>query len=148
MSADLEPVDRLEIHELYARYTHAYDDGRAVEVAELFSPDGEFHRPGADPVRGRAELVELVEAATTRIPATRHLVTSVVIDPGPSDGTATGTAYIQLVATEDGGRLVTMGRYVDDFVRIDDIWRIRRRRFVPFQGAAASSGPLTTAPRE
>ncbi|MDT7708905.1 MAG: hypothetical protein QOG20_4512 [Pseudonocardiales bacterium] len=128
---DLDAYERGRLVELYARYTHAYDEGRADDVADLFTVDGEFARPGADPVRGRTDLAAMVRASAARGTGNRHLVSAVVVEAGP-DGTATGQAYVQVVGTTNGTRVVVMGRYDDDFAREHGRWRIRSRRFTPF----------------
>jgi ketosteroid isomerase-like protein len=120
--------EHVELVELYARYTHAYDEGRADDLADLFTADGEFVRPGADPVRGRVDLAEMVRGSAARGTGNRHLVSAVVIEAGP-DGTATGQAYVQVVS---GPSVIVMGRYDDDFAKEHGRWRIRSRRFTPF----------------
>ena len=123
---DLDACERL-----YARYTHAYDEGRADEVADLFTVDGEFAHAGAEPVRGRADLAAMVRASAARGTGNRHLVSAVVVE-AVTDGTVTGQAYVQVFGTADGMAVVAMGRYDDDFAEENGRWRIRSRRFTPF----------------
>jgi hypothetical protein len=147
----LGTAERLELLELYARYTHAFDEGMSRELAELFTADGEFVLPGVAPVRGRARLAEMVTAAAARGTGNRHLVSSVVVEAGEQAGTATGTAYVQVVRiSDDAVRLVAVGRYDDEFGQEDDRWAFRSRRFTPFTGPALAGAILAsswTAPR-
>ena len=46
--------DRAEIHDLYARYAHAFDGADAEAWAALFMPEGRFSPPGIEPVIGNA----------------------------------------------------------------------------------------------
>ncbi len=136
MSSDggLSARDRLEILELYARYTHTFDEGRAEQLGELFTADGQFTRPGADPIRGRAALEAMVRAAAARGTGNRHLVSAVVIEPPPDDGPgrAIGRAYVQVVGGAGRFDPVAFGRYEDEFHHDGGRWRIRSRSFIPF----------------
>lgn len=154
MSAgDLPPLDsasRGALVDLYARYTHAFDEGDAEAVAALFTHDGEFVRAGAEPVRGREALAAMVRTAAARGAGTRHLVSGIAVDPDPAaDGTdpvtARGMAYVQVVAVSpDALRLVALGRYRDRFVVDGGRWRLRTRAFEAFT-APALGGAVVAA---
>jgi hypothetical protein len=125
----LTVAHRLEIADLYGRYSHAFDDGHGDEVARLFTADGTFAREGAEPVVGQANLAAMANAAAGR--GMRHMVSNIVIEPAP-DG-ASGRAYaLVLVVGSVELRLATFGRYDDEFVRTPAGWRFRARRFTPF----------------
>jgi len=142
-TARLDTTARLELMDLYARYSRAFDDGDAESVARLFTEDGSFTREGAPPVRGRAALVEMARAAATRAPGNRHIVSGALVEP--SDGGATGTAYVLVLNVRaDAVSLVAMGRYHDQFVLEDGSWRIRSRHFVPFTGPGLAGTVLAT----
>jgi hypothetical protein len=118
-----------EITDLYARYSHAFDEGDGETVAGLFTVDGVFARAGADPVVGRESLAAFVNAAAGR--GMRHLVSDILVEP--IDGGARGQAYVlALLAGGSELRLATFGRYDDEFTRTPDGWRFRERRFTPF----------------
>lgn len=117
----LSAEDRLAIVELYARYSHAYDEGRGEEVARLFTPDGAFVREGAEPVTGRANLAAMASAAAGR--GMRHVVSNVLVEPAP-DG-ARGSAYVLVLLIDP----TIFGRYDDEFRLTPDGWRIHTRRF-------------------
>lgn len=146
----LDHATRSELTDLYARYTHAFDEGDADAVATLFTREGEFIRRGAAPVRGRDALAAMVRAAAARGAGTRHLVTGVLVRPAPAGATgptAHGTAYVQVVAVgDDALRLVALGRYEDEFAVEDGAWRIRSRVFEAFTspalGGATLAGPV------
>lgn len=128
--------DHQELVELYARYTHAFDENRADKLAALFTDDGEFLRPGAPPVRGTEALAAMVRTSAARGTGNRHLISAVVVDVSPD--TAAGHAYVQVVSVADEGvRHVAFGRYDDTFARDGGRWRIRSRRFTPFTPGSA-----------
>ncbi|QIZ37736.1 nuclear transport factor 2 family protein [Saccharopolyspora sp. ASAGF58] len=124
-----------EIAELYARYAQYYDDGRAEEFGLLFTTTATFIRaPGAEPVTGRHAIADLVTAAGTPT-GIRHLVSSVIVDSGLGE-VAYGAAYVQVLAVdEDAVRLVTLGRYTDEFHYEDGAWRFHAHQYEPFTGA-------------
>lgn len=127
----MTPEERQEITDLYARYSHAFDEGQADELAALFTEDGVFAREGGDPVTGRDGLAALVRGAAERIPGMRHFVSNILVEATESG--ARGRAYaLALVVGETDVRLGTFGRYDDEFVRTPGGWRLRVRRFTPF----------------
>ncbi|MFE2938125.1 nuclear transport factor 2 family protein [Streptomyces sp. NPDC059255] len=127
----LGDIDQREVTDLYARCAYAYDEARPEAFAALYTEDGAFEVAGAEPVRGAAALADLVRGAAERSPGTRHLVSNVLVR-GTGDG-ASGTAYVvALRVAPPAVRLITIGRYDDEFARTTDGWRIRRRRFTPF----------------
>lgn len=116
-----------EITDLYARYSHAFDEGDGEAVAQLFTVDGEFARTDADPVVGRESLAAFVKAAAGR--GMRHVVSNILVEPTNSG--ARGQAYV-LVLLVGGNQPAAFGRYDDEFVHTPEGWRIRVRRFTPF----------------
>lgn len=143
-AAALDTEARLAILDLYARYTHAIDEGDAEAVGSLFTKDGSFSREGAEPVRGRAAVVEMARAAAGRGPGNRHIITGTLVEPA-RDG-AIGTSYVLVVnAGTEALTLVAMGRYRDEFVLEDGSWRIRSRHFTPFTGPALAGADLARA---
>jgi uncharacterized protein (TIGR02246 family) len=141
----LDAGDRHEVSELYARYAQAHDEGEPETFAALFTTDGVFDT-GASSLTGRDALAEFVRKATGS--GVRHLMSAVVVDAAPGGPQrATGSAYVQVVKIEDDVvRLVTMGRYVDEFAFEDGRWRFRVHRYIPFTGPALRGAPLVTAP--
>lgn len=137
-----ELAAKQEITELYARYAHHYDQGRAEEFGDLFTEAASFlPGPGRDPVTGREAITAMVRGAGTPN-GTRHLVSTVMVDLGPA-GTATGAAYVQAVtADERAVRLVTLGHYTDKFRYEGGAWRFHLHRYEPFTGAGLRGAVL------
>ncbi|WP_250282826.1 MULTISPECIES: nuclear transport factor 2 family protein [unclassified Frankia] len=141
---ELDAAARQEITELYARYTHAFDDNSPQDLADLFTDDGTFVRDGAEPVHGRAALAELVRGVAARGAGGRHLVSSVVVEPSATG--ASGSAYVQVISIgADTVRLVVIGRYHDEFARSEGRWRFRSRRFTSFTGAGLAGATIAAA---
>ncbi len=140
----LDAAARQEITELYARYTHAFDDNSPEDLANLFIDDGTFVRDDAEPVHGRAALAELVRTVAVRGPGNRHFVSAVVVEPS-AEG-ASGSAYVQVVSIgADAVRLVVIGRYHDEFAHSEGRWRFRSRHFTSFTGAELAGATIAAA---
>ncbi len=134
-----------QVRDLYARYSFAYDQGNADEYADLFTEDGVFEVVGGPQVQGREALAGMVTAAAARPARTLHMVSNVLVTVvGDS---ATGQAYVQLLAVADGAlRVVTVGTYDDTFVRTATGWQLSRRRFQPAVGPDPHGVPVAGGP--
>ena len=116
--------DRDAIRDVYARYVSALDAGDAATFASLYTDDGVFvgGGTGGDDVVGR-EALEAFAAGLA--PGSVHrLSLNHVIDV---DGdTAVCRSSIVVLA---GTAVVSAGRVLDGFRRVDGAWRIARREF-------------------
>lgn len=130
--------------DLYGRYARLYDEGRAAEFAGLFTEDAVFTASGVERARGRAAIEKWARVGIGALPGVRHLVSSVAVE---IDGHgATGSAYVQAVQIFEAAiAQVTIGLYVDRFVRGDDGWLIADHRYEPFTGPALRGVPLAVA---
>lgn len=127
----LDANDRIEIHELYARYALYFDKGDPEGWASIFSEDGRFVLEDGEIV-GRADLAVFAKGRMAQSPGIRHYTTNVCID-ATSRG-AHGQAYVLVLCKQRGEelRLRTMGSYEDELVREDGRWRFALRRFSPW----------------
>jgi len=124
----LSAQDMLELHHLYAVYSHAVDDGDGAGVAACFVPDGVLDT-GQGLVEGSDALVAFGVNTAAAVPGIRHLVTNVHVTGDGSQ--ATGRAYIYSYRpTESGPEAIFTGRYRDDFARVDEEWLLVKRQFV------------------
>ena len=106
----LDIASRLDLLEMYRRYTDPYDRGLAEEVTALFTEKGEFVRAGPAAVRGRRAITDMVRTAAESGAQRQHVVTSVLVEPPVADGTAHGTADVTMVSLRgDALRLVALG---------------------------------------
>lgn len=126
----LDVSDRFEIHELVARYNKAIDTGDAAGWADTFTEDGVFDGI-AGVFTGRAELEGFVRDYVTDPQfadwaASQHWTTNLVID---GDGGRAGVfAHVKMVKPEPGGgRIILVGWYEDEVVKLEGAWRFRRR---------------------
>lgn len=127
----LTALDRLEILELYARYSHAVDAMDGPAWVECWVADGEFS-PSVGPTagqiyRGHNALREFADQRPDNYPRARiwtgnHVMTE-------RDGYVEGTCYGKTVdVSGTQPRLTAHYIYHDEIVKEADKWRFRRRK--------------------
>jgi hypothetical protein len=126
-----ELVAREHIRDTLARYNWAGDAGRLDELAETFCADGALEIRGAEPLRGRSEIVAFLGAITEKAaasagikPIVRHNVANVLFSELTRDH-AQVSCYFTVV-THIG--LDHIGRYRDTFVPDGATWLIKHRK--------------------
>lgn len=131
----LSTEDRLEILDLYARYSWTFDERRAGEWAALFVEDGAFVIVGGPRVDGRAGLEAFADKMSKRYPGIRHLVTGITVE-AEGEG-ARGRAYVVAVVPDGNGgfRDLEQGSYEDRFVSGPEGWRFHTRTFTDWPTA-------------
>lgn len=118
---------------LVARYAHLADQREHRAFAELFTPDGEWIRPGMH-MRGREEIFRFMDARPAQA-LTRHVVGSIFIEALDVDH-ARGVSYTTVYRERNfQGRLPVpltqpemVVDYHDDYVRIHGRWHIAKRQ--------------------
>jgi hypothetical protein len=146
----LSPLDYIQIQQLAAKYAYALDSGadNGYAYANLFMPDGVFVRGesnGSERVQGRESLSFLARdtPARRRTPLTvGHFIVNHVIEPSPSG--ATGKAYLAFGNEGQNGSIVLGGHYEDEYVRTNDGWRFKSRRF--FESRTSPPPPQRQGP--
>lgn len=129
MSVDL--ADYLAVTDLKHRYCHYIDHGEYEAWADLFTPDGAFHRGGTETYRGYDELLEFAsEVFDGEYEYSAHFVTNPVIDIAGDE--ATGQWYLYLpLAKSDGTVGWLQGDYDDTFRRRNGEWMIESVTITP-----------------
>ena len=140
MNADQlqELSDRLEIRSIVENYARCADRIDNEGLAGLFAPDGVlriFERGTAEVVRervGRAEISEAIKGLS-RYEVTMHFVANhyAVLNGEVASGeTCCRACHIRPVeggAAEARENYVMNIRYLDDYVRLSEGWRIAKR---------------------
>lgn len=132
--------DRARIGEVIKRYAAALDSRDLEELSRCFAESGEFVVSGearldgsSDTGRARTygpgweEIAPLVESTASFFKIGTHFLGQSLIEVEGDTGTAE-TYGLSFAVPHESTNLVFRGvRYLDDFRRCDDGWRIQRR---------------------
>lgn len=131
-------LDKLEIREVIERYMRYNDDRAAEKIGELFHPDVRFQVMGRV-LAGRDEVRSLFSGPDSdaapwtdagellKQPRSVHISSNPVIDVDGDVATAE-TDFLVATRGEDGRAKATLvGRYRDEFHRVDGRWLIYTR---------------------
>ena len=123
----LTTQDRIELHELLARYTHFLDHGQIDRMTEIWTEDCRFvvEQPAVD-ISGRAALIEFLQQTTQSQPHVRHIITNIFIEDDGDNYSAILNAYLQVTDSAQNS-IVMMGRYRDLCIKTTQGWRIKHR---------------------
>jgi 3-phenylpropionate/cinnamic acid dioxygenase small subunit len=126
----LSTDDRATLHDVYARYAHAFDGADADAWAALFAAEGRFVPPGVPEVVGTEALKTFVAARASDAPGMRHVMSNVLVEA--TSAGARGSAYFFCLRLGGDGqfRLRNFGRYDDEFVQEDGAWKIASRTVI------------------
>lgn len=133
----LSASDRSALRDLVHRYAAGVDDRQFASAAALFAPDAELLLPEPpdvlEPVRrhsGHQEIRAAI-AAVAAVVRTEHAIVGEVYDAGPRPHSAWGriacVAHHWTQRAEGMSDVVWHLRYDDEYQRIEDGWRFRRR---------------------
>ena len=133
-----ELFDRLEIRGVVEEYARCADRIDNEGLAALFAPDGVlriFDRGNPEPVRQRVGRVEISEAikGLSRYEVTLHLVGNHYVALSGDQATAETYCRACHIRPVEGGdtdareNYVMNIRYLDQFVRLPEGWRIAQR---------------------
>ncbi|GAA0896202.1 nuclear transport factor 2 family protein [Pseudonocardia zijingensis] len=127
----LSVQDRLEIQELYARYSHAVDAMDGAAWVTCWTRDGEFvpsvGPTAGTPYRGHDEIRAFADTRPDEYPQARIWTTNYVFEE--KDGYVEGTCYGMTVDVSGPAPVITAHYvYHDEIVKEDDGgWRFRQR---------------------
>lgn len=151
LSAASEAEERFLIMELMDRYGVVHDFGTPEQYADLFTEDGEIATGKGRPaiVKGRQALMDQARRDHERFGAPpgsdgasssimRHLISNRVVSlTGPAS--AEGSSYVVTLINdrEEGPQMLSISRYLDQYVKAGGQWRISRREIILESGNQA-----------
>ena len=123
--------DKLALHELVMSYGDAVSRKDSSDWGNTWSEDAIWsvpNFPGLEKVEGRKQIVEKWEEAMSNY---KYIVFIALLGSLVIDGnTAKGTTYTIEVGTDnEDTKSQTHGKYLDEFIKIDDQWYFQKRTF-------------------
>jgi hypothetical protein len=135
----LSPADRIEIHEVLARYAWSLDTGDEAGFVSCFCRDGElvwdaFETPGV--WRGEAALRRFISYFRARPESAgrQHHVSNLIVTPTAAGASARAYVLVALRCADGPHRLHVMGYYEDELQREDGRWCLARRAIRDWNG--------------
>jgi len=126
-----EISDRLEIQDLFARYSFAIDDRDMDALDEVFTPDATIDYTETGGAKGSvAEIKRWLPVAMARFPKFQHMVATTQLKLAGDRATSRTILFNPMVhAAADGTeRVFFIGLwYRDELVRTAEGWRIASR---------------------
>jgi ketosteroid isomerase-like protein len=126
-----EMLDHHEIRTLLAEYCHACDRGDAELMASLYSGDDSFDDHGHVKASGPEYARVMTGLVLERTTAASHILgqSLIKVDGDQAGGETTFVAFFRIAggAGEPDRLNQLMGRFVDQFLRVDGKWKIHRR---------------------
>jgi ketosteroid isomerase-like protein len=124
----LSVEDQLAIQQLYARYNHAIDSGKADAWAACFTADGSFESPQGT-FTGTEGLTGFVHGFHAQMKGkARHWTNNLVVEG--DGGKATGTCYLVLNMGSEPGKppaAAAAGIYRDQLAKQAGEWKFSSR---------------------
>jgi ketosteroid isomerase-like protein len=123
--------DRLELQDLYSRYSRAADDMDGPAWADCWAEDGEF-TTSVGPTkgttyRGRKELEFFASTRPDNYTHARIWTNNHVFEV--KDGYVEGRCYgMTIDMSGDRPVIAAHFRYLDEIMKVDGRWKFRRRR--------------------
>ena len=157
MTEVLRSSDRLEIHELVARYAWSLDTGDEDAFVDCFCSDGEliwdvFETEGR--WRGPLALRRFISYFRHRPESAgrQHHVSNLVVTATASGATARSYVAVALRSADGPHLLSVMGYYEDELRREKDRWLFSSRRIRDWSGPVLArfdgqDGARSTRPR-
>jgi hypothetical protein len=131
--------DRLEIHELTARYAWSLDTGDEAAFVDCFCHDGEliwdvFETEGR--WRGAAALRRFIGYFRQRPESAgrQHYVSNLVVTPTATGAHARSYVAVAMRSAEGPHLLNVMGHYADELAQENGRWRFSRRYIRDWSG--------------
>jgi hypothetical protein len=157
MTSTFSSGDRLEIHELVARYAWSLDTGEEEDFVACFCREGElvwdvFETEGR--WRGAQALRRFIGYFRQRPESAgrQHHVSNLVVTPTAAGATARSYVLVALRCAEGPHRLNVMGYYEDELQRENGRWLFSRRVIRDWSGPvlgrfAGQDGARSRRPR-
>lgn len=142
----LTAVDRIEIHELLARYAWSLDMADEDGFVACFAADGELRWEAFDPPgtwQGECALRRFIAYFRARPESAgrQHHVSNVIVETTAHGARARAYVLVTLGCGDGPHRLHVMGYYEDLLVRQPEGWKLARRVIRDWAGPVLANFP-------
>ena len=118
--------DRLMIRELIETYNDAVFRRDANDWKDTWASDSEWQIFG-QVIKGRANILKMWEGAMASLSYVGFFAIPGMINV--TEKTAISRVYIRETLVQDGQLRMLGGRYIDDLIKVDNMWRFKCRRY-------------------
>ena len=118
--------DRLMIRELIVTYNDAVFRRDANDWKDTWASDSEWQIFG-QVIKGRANILKMWEGAMASLSYVGFFAIPGMINV--TEKTAISRVYIRETLVQDGQLRMVEGRYIDDLIKVDNMWRFKCRRY-------------------
>ena len=124
-------LDKQAIIDLTIAYGWFLDHGPRERLREVFTEDALAIYVG-EPFEGIDEIISKVDGALGRLSISQHIISNQQVTLNGDSATCRCYLHAQhtVYGHEGGENFVMAGRYIDDVVRTEAGWRIKRRELV------------------
>lgn len=120
---EVERLHSIEaIRALRARYHELVNEDAGPRLYELFAPDATVVYGGRPEVRGRENIRAFF--ASFPVQSARQFIHSHMVDVEGNRGT--GSSYLDGRPVRDGKSYYVVGRFDDEYIRLDGQWMLQR----------------------
>ena len=123
--------DRMQIDDLFIRYTCALDAGDVEGVVGCFAEDGSLVSPAVGEHKGRPAVREFARRFARfreRGSQLRHVISNLRVDIDGTGERGSAKCYLVVFLTRDGAsRMLAPGTYDVELVKVDGQWLFQRR---------------------
>lgn len=143
--SSVDPVTKLEIHELLSRYCWALDHDDAEEWGNLYTSDATFAVPGIGDYHGRSEILKVPEFFRKKSEgAWRHHFTNIIVDRAASGRELKVRALLTVRDCMDATPVASIDCII--LTRRTDHWRIAGFEGTKVCKAGAAAKPTAPEP--
>lgn len=121
--------DRTELQDLIVRYFVSADDDNYAALENTLAPDVVFGASGFGDAVGREAVMAFLISSRAEMGQTVHTPNYQLVE-FQSDARATGQVGAHLELSRGGRALFGAVRYLDEYVRLPEGWRILTRRML------------------
>ena len=152
LEAKVRELDDIEqLRRLRCEYHQAINEGWYDRIPAMWVADGSLDFSYIGRAQGEAKITKFFGAAPDVLPFIKQFIHNHVV---AVDGdTGTGYSYMEARTINNGRAFNVAGRYDDDYVRVDGVWKFRHMKFdayftVPFEEGWAQDDVLKMARRD